>query len=203
MPAPLQVEEVLSVVSEMRMASTPPPPTPAAAVEEGEAAMEATVIQAALETPSGAGPSVEGVTRILDEDVAPPPVSERHGAAVVLALESTQVTAAASDLPAVGVPVPSPMIEVQGPPPTAEVVESSSARASLTVEEMMDLETGRYIDLPGVEVIDLEAPQLSEKEYDAAAGRRSNESMIMETIASVSKALQEYERAGGFAPAAA
>jgi hypothetical protein len=130
-------------------------------------------------------------------------VSERHGAVVVLALESTQVTAAASDLPAVGVPVPSPMIEVQGPPPTAEVAESSSARASLTVEEMMDLETGRYIDLPGVEVIDLEAPQLSEKEYDAAAGRRSNESMIMETIASVSKALQEYERAGGFAPAAA
>jgi hypothetical protein len=122
---------------------------------------------------------------------------------VVLALELTQVTAAASDLPVVEVPVPSPMIEVQGPPPTAEVAESSSARASLTVEEMMDLETGRYIDLPGVEVTDLEAPQLSEKEYDAAAGRRSNESTIMETIASVSKVLQEYERAGGFAPAAA
>jgi hypothetical protein len=57
--------------------------------------------------------------------------------------------------------------------------------------------------LPGVRVIDLEAPQLPEKEYDAAAKWRSNEPTIMETIASVSKALQEYERADGFATAAA
>jgi hypothetical protein len=110
---------------------------------------------------------------------------------------------ATSDLPAVEVPVPPQTMEVQGPPLTAEVAESSSARASLTVEEMMDLETCRYIDLPGVRVIDLEAPQLPEKEYDATAGRRSNEPTIMETIASVSKAQQEYERASGFAPAAA
>jgi hypothetical protein len=59
---------------------------------------------------------------------------------------------------------------------------------------MMDLETCRYIDLPGVGVIDLEAPQLPEIEYEPT---------IMETIASVSKALQAYERSGGFAPAAA
>jgi hypothetical protein len=50
---------------------------------------------------------------------------------------------------------------------------------------------------------DLEAPWLPEKEYDAAAERRSNEPTIMETIASVSKALQEYEHTSGFAPAAA
>jgi hypothetical protein len=94
-------------------------------------------------------------------------------------------------------------MEVQGPPPTAEVAESSSARVSLTVEEMMDLETSLYFDLPSAGVIDLEAPQLPEKEYDAAVGeRRSNEPTIMETIASVSKALQEYERADSFAPAA-
>jgi hypothetical protein len=68
---------------------------------------------------------------------------------------------------------------------------------------MIDLETCRYIDFPGVRVIDLEAPQLPEKEYEVAAEQRSNEPMIMETIASVSKALQEYERAGGFASAAA
>jgi hypothetical protein len=49
------------------------------------------------------------------------------------------------------------MTEVQGPPPSAEVAESSSTRVSLTVEEMMDLETCWYIDLPGVWVIDLEA----------------------------------------------
>jgi hypothetical protein len=95
---------------------------------------------------------------VLDEDMAPPPASERHGAAVVLALESAQVSAATSHLPAVEVPMPHMTIEVQGPPPTSEVAESSSTRVSLTVEEMMDLETCRYIDLPGVEVIDLEAP---------------------------------------------
>jgi hypothetical protein len=89
----------------------------------------------------------------------------------------------------VEVTMPPPTREVQGSPPTAEVAESSTSRASLTVEEMMDLETCWYIDLPGVGVIDLEAPQLPEKEYDAAAGRRSNEPTIMETIASVSKAL--------------
>jgi hypothetical protein len=61
---------------------------------------------------------------------------------------------------------------------------------------MMDLETSRYFDFPSVEVIDLEAPQLPEKEYDAmAVERRSNEPTIMETIASFSKAWQEYERA--------
>jgi hypothetical protein len=50
---------------------------------------------------------------------------------------------------------------------------------------------------------DLEAPWLPEKEYDAVAKRRSNEPTIMETIASVSKALQEYQHASGFSPAAA
>jgi hypothetical protein len=77
------------------------------------------------------------------------------------------------------------------------------------VEEMMDLETCQYINFPGVGVIDLEAPQLPKKEYEVAAEQRSNKSTIMEqrsnksTIMSVSKVLQEYERAGGFASAAA
>jgi hypothetical protein len=43
----------------------------------------------------------------------------------------------------------------------------------------MDLETCRYIDLPGVGVIDLEVPQLPEKEYNAAAaGVRARRSRI-------------------------
>jgi hypothetical protein len=84
-----------------------------------------------------------------------------------------------------------------------EVVKSSSARVSLTVEEMMDLETCRYINFSGIRVIDLEAPQLLEKEYEVVAEQTSNEPPIMETIASVSKALQEYERTGSFASAAA
>jgi hypothetical protein len=163
-------------------------------------ATEATVTQAALEAPSEAGPSVEGVVVVLDEDSVPPPPSEFHDAVMAPTFESAQVPATASLLPAMEVLVPSPA--GHGPLPTAEVAESSSARVSLTVEEMMDLETCRYIDFLGVGVIDLEAPQLPEKEYEVAAERRSNEPMIMETIASVSKELQEYERTGGFASAA-
>jgi hypothetical protein len=84
-----------------------------------------------------------------------------------------------------------------------EVVESSSAPVALTTEEVMQLTTCRYIDFPSVGVIDLEAPQLPEKVYEVAAKRMFNEPTIMETITSVSKALQEYEHTVGFAPAEA
>jgi hypothetical protein len=67
----------------------------------------------------------------------------------------------------------------------------------------MELATCRYMDFPGVGVIDLEVPQLLEKVYEVAAERMFNKPTIMETIESVSKALHEYERAGGFAPAVA
>jgi hypothetical protein len=137
----LQNEEAPSVVTETRAQTTTPPPAPATAVEEGEAATEATVTQAALEAPSEAGPSVEGVVVVLDEDSVPPPVLESHDSVEVPALEPALVPAAMSLLPAVEVPVPPSAVDVQGPPPTAEVAESSSARDSLTVEEMMDLET--------------------------------------------------------------
>jgi hypothetical protein len=65
----------------------------------------------------------------------------------------------------------------------------------------MELVTCRYIDFLGVGVIDLEAPQLLEKVYVVASEWMFNEPTIMETIASVSKVLQEYERTGGFTPA--
>jgi hypothetical protein len=84
----LRTKEAPPVVAEMRMPTTPQPTAPAATVEEGEAATEATVTRPALEKPSGAGLSVEGVVVVLDEDAAPPPTSERRDAAVVLALES-------------------------------------------------------------------------------------------------------------------
>jgi hypothetical protein len=164
--------------------------------------MEAIVTQAALGAPSKAGPSVEDVVMVVDEDSAPRPPSESHNAAMAPVLEPAQVLATVSLLPAVEVPVPSPTVEFQGPLPTAEVAESSSALVSLTVEEMVDLETCRYIDFPGVGVIDLKVLQLPEREYEVASERTSNEPTIMETIASVSKALQEYERASGFALAA-
>jgi hypothetical protein len=118
---PSQAEEASSVVAETRAPTTPPPPAPATAVEEGEAATEATVTQAALEAPFEAGPSIEGVVVVLDEDSAPPPASESHDAAAVPALQPAPMPAALSLLPAVKVPVPSPAVEVQGPPPTTEV----------------------------------------------------------------------------------
>jgi hypothetical protein len=86
------------------------------------------------------------------------------------------------------------------------MVETSSVVGVVTVEEVMELATCRYIDFPGARVIDLEAPevpQLPEKVLDVATERMFAELLIMETIASVSKALHEYERAGGFAPPAA
>jgi hypothetical protein len=81
-PMPSQAEEAPSVVAETRVPTMPPPPAPAAAVEEGEVATEATIAQAALEAPSEAGPSIEGVVVVLDEDSAPPPPLERHNAAM-------------------------------------------------------------------------------------------------------------------------
>jgi hypothetical protein len=57
---------------------------------------------------------------VQDEDVMPPPASERHDAAVVLALESAHVPAVKSRLPAVEVSAPPPTMKFQGPPPTAE-----------------------------------------------------------------------------------
>jgi hypothetical protein len=83
------------------------------------------------------------------------------------------------------------------------VAESSSDRDTITVEEVMELETCWYIDFPGVGVIALEAPQLPEKVLEVAMERMFTEPSIIDTIASVSKALQEYERASIFAPAVA
>jgi hypothetical protein len=191
------------VVTETRVPIAPPPPAPATTVEEGEAATETAITQVALEAPSEAGPSVEGVVVVLDEDSAPPPPSESRDVVMAPVSEPAQVSATVSLLPTVEVPVPSPTVEVKGPPATAEVAESSSARVALTAEEMMELVTCRYIDFPGVGVIDLEAPQLAEKVYEVVAERMFNEPTIMETTASVSKALQEYERADDFASAAA
>jgi hypothetical protein len=156
-----------------------------------------------LETPTEAGPSGEGVVVVLDEDSAPPPSSESRDVVMAPASEPAQVTATASLPPVVEVSEPSPAVGVPGPPLTAEVAETSSARDALTTEEVMELATCRYIDFPDVGVIDVEAPQLPEKVLEVATEQMFNEPAIMETIASVSKALQQYERARGFAPAVA
>jgi hypothetical protein len=181
----------------------PPLPVPVAAAEEGETAIEAPASRAALVTPTKDGPSGEDAVVVLDEDSAAPPSSENCDVVIPSASEPAQVEATASLLPTVEVPEPSPAAEVPGPPPTAEVAETSSAQGALTAEEAMELATGRYINFLGIGVIDLEAPQLPEKVYEVASERMFNEPTIMETIASVSKALQEYERASGFTLAVA
>jgi hypothetical protein len=78
------------------------------------------------------------------------------------------VVATAGPLHAVEVSEPSTAAEVASPSPTAEVAETSSARGTITVEEVMEWATCRYIDFPGVGVIDLEAPQLLEKVLEVA-----------------------------------
>jgi hypothetical protein len=118
-------------------------------------------------------------------------------------MEPAQAMMTAGLLPAVKVTVPSPAVGVSCPPLTAEVAETSSAWVALTAEEVMELATCRYINFPGIGVIDLEAPQLPKKVYKVASERMFNELMIMETITSVSKVLQEYVCVGGFAPAVA
>jgi hypothetical protein len=187
----------------MRAPIAPPAPVPAAAVEEGEAAMEASASQVALETPTEDGLSGEGMVVVLDEDLAPPPLSESRDVVMAPASELAQVTATAGLPPAVEVSEPSPAVGVSGPPLTAEVAETYSTRDALTIEEVMELAMCWYIDFPNVGVIDLEAPQLPKKVLDVATERMFNEPTIMDTITSVSKALQEYERAGGFAPTVA
>jgi hypothetical protein len=182
---------------------TLPPPVPTATVEEGEATTRVFASREALVTTTEAGPSDENVVVVLSEDSAASPPSEKRDAMTPPTSEPAQAGATVSLLPAVEVPVPSPAVEVPGPSPTTEVAETSSARVALTAEEVMELVTCRYIDFPSVGVIDLEEPQLSEKVYEVASERMFNKPMIMETIVSVSKALQEYERAGGFAPAVA
>jgi hypothetical protein len=49
----------------------------------------------------------------------------------------------------------------------------------------MELATYRYIDFPGVGVIDLEGPQYSEKGYEEVEERMSNAPTIREMLASV------------------
>jgi hypothetical protein len=169
---------------------------PVVAAEEEQMAAGATAPQAALEPPAKASPVV-----VLDEDSTPPPVSEGRDSVMAPALEPAPVMSAAGPPPAVVVSESSPTVEVLGPSPTAEVAETSSAQGAITIVEVMELATCRYIDFPSVGVIDLEVPQLLEKLLEVVTERIFAELTIMETIASVSKALQKYERAGGFASA--
>jgi hypothetical protein len=164
-------------------------------------ATEAIASRAVTEQPPESVPYKGDVVMVLDEDMMPPPPPGSRDVVMTLASELTPATVVTDSLPAVEALEPSPVAEVPGSFVTTEVAESFATRDTLTVEKVMELATCRYIDFPGVGVIDLEAPQLPEKVLEVAKERMFTEPSIMDTIASVSKALQEYERTGGFAPA--
>jgi hypothetical protein len=76
----------------------------------------------------------------------------------------------------------------------------------MTAEEALELATCRYVDFPGIRVVDLDAPELpsnDEEMLEVARERMFAEPSHLETIASVSWVLHQYERTGGFAPPAA
>jgi hypothetical protein len=196
-------EEEPTVVAAVEASGAPPPSVLAAAMEEGQMAAGTTAPQAALEPPAEAGPSGGDVVMVLDEDSAPPPPSGGRDAVMAPVSEPAPVVATADPFPTVEVSEPSPVPEVLCPSPTVEAAKTSSNAGVVTVEEVMELATCRYIDFPGVGVINLEALQLPEKVLDVATERMFAEPTIMETIASVSKALHEYESVGSFTPPAA
>jgi hypothetical protein len=199
---PPRAEEVPAVTTTAEALITPPPPAPITGAEEVGTIAEASATQVLMGASDTAGLGGEDVVVAMDEDSAAPLSSESRDIVIPLASGLTQVAAATSSLPTVRVSGPFPTAEISGPPSTAEMAETSSDQINLTAEEVMELANCRYIDFPGVGVIDLEGPLYSEKGFEVAEERVSNALTIRETLASVSKALQEYESTGGFSSAA-
>jgi hypothetical protein len=172
-----------------------PPPVAATAIEEGQMAVETGVSQAASEPPAGASPgSVVVVFVPSDEDSAPPLPSGDHD----VVMTSVPVRSQAAE-----VPEPSPAAEVLEPSLAAGAAETSLAAGIVTVEEVMELVTGRYIDFPGVRIVDLDPSELPSNDremLEVATEWMLSEPSILETIASVSLAPCQYESAGSFAP---
>jgi hypothetical protein len=70
----------------------------------------------------------------------------------------------------------------------------------------MDLAARRYVDFPSIGTVDLDAPKLPSNDremLEVATERMFTETSILDTIASVTLALCQYEGAGGSAPPAA
>jgi hypothetical protein len=140
----------------------------AAAVEEGQTAVETAAPQAALEPPAGAGSGGADVVMVpSDEDSAPPPLARDRD--VVM----------------------------------STVLKPSPATGVVSVEEVMDLATRRYVDFPGIGTADLDAPELpniDQEMLEVTTERMFAGLSILETIMSVTLALRQYDGAGGSAP---
>jgi hypothetical protein len=70
----------------------------------------------------------------------------------------------------------------------------------------MELATHQYVDFPGIRIVDLDAPELLSNDremLEVATKRMFAEPTILETLASVSLAMRQYESVGGSAPSAA
>jgi hypothetical protein len=148
-----------------------------------------------LEPPAGAGPGGADVVVVpSDEDSVPPPLLGDHD--VVMTSVSEPSLAAR-------VPEPSPAAEVDEPSSATGAAETSSTASAVSVEEVVELAMGRYIDFPSIGIIDLDAPELPSNDremLEVSMERMFTEPSILETIASVSRALHQYESVGGFAP---
>jgi hypothetical protein len=80
------------------------------------------------------------------------------------------------------------------------------AAGAVTAEEAMELATHQYVDFPGIRIVDLDAPELLSNDremLEVATKRMFAEPTILETLASVSLAMRQYESVGGSAPSAA
>jgi hypothetical protein len=153
-------EEVPAVATAAEVLITPPAPVTGA--EEVGTIAEASTTQVVMGAPNTAGPDDEEMVVAMDADSAAPLSSESHDIVIPLEPGATLAAAVTSSLPAVRVSGPSPAVETSGPPPTAEMAETSSDQITLTVEEVMELATCRYIDFPGVGWSILKAPVLEE-----------------------------------------
>jgi hypothetical protein len=75
----------------------------------------------------------------------------------------------------------------------------------VTVEEVMELATCQYVDFPGIGIVDLDAPELPSNDremLEVVTEQMFAKPSILETVASVTLALRQYENAGGLAPPA-
>jgi hypothetical protein len=100
-------------------------------------------------------------------------------------------------------PERSPAVEVPVPSLAAGAVEPSSVAGTVTIEEVRELVTRQYVDFPGIRVFDLDVPELPSNDremLEVATERMFTEPSILVTIASVSRALHQYERVGSFSP---
>jgi hypothetical protein len=199
---PPRAEGVPAVATAAEALITPTPPAPVTGAEVVGTIVDASATQVVMGASDTAGPAGEDAVVVMDEDPTALVLSESRDVVIPLAPGATLAAAAMSSLPAIRVSGPSIAAETSGPPPTAEMAETSSDQFTLTTEEVMELATCRYIDCPCVRVINLEGPQYSEKGFEAAEERMSNTPTIRETLASASKALEEYESADGFSSAA-